>query len=812
MLVNESNTIQYTVTTTNTADGTVLYWRTTGNTTNSDIVGGNTGSVVITNNQAVWNVTVASDATSDGIKALGIAISTVSVDGPSVVETASPIIVNDTSLTPSYSVSANTATVDENNTVVFTVTTTNVPDGTTLYWTNSGNTAAVDFSDSANSGTVTINGNTGTITRTLVKDYTTEGLESIVFELRTTSVSGSIVYTANLVDVIDTSQTPTYSVTANTATLNEGGTVTFTVTTTNVDNGTTLYWTNSGSTVASDFTDSANSGTVSISGGTGTITRTLVNDVTTEGIENIVLDIRTGSSSGTIVATNTVTVLDTSGAPTYSVTSNTATVSEGNTVVFTISTTYVDDGTTLYWTNSGNTAANDFADSANSGSFTITSGTGTVSRTLTNDVTTEGTENIVFQVRTVSTSGTVVATNTVVVLDTSQTVAANPTYNIRSRVASVNESFSNVVFDITTTDVPNGTILYWSTWSTSNVLMSTDFIGFASNGTVVINNNSNIVSRIVRADSTTEGTEYFYIQLKTDSQAGPIVAISNTVTILDTSLDPVTFSAGYLIVAGGGSGAGDTTNDGAGGGAGGMLTGGQMLSTPGNYFVDVGAGGSVDGSTKGWNSQLTNYSGVWLTAQGGGAGIFNNGPWGGENGGSGGGGYDNNAKGTGTAGQGNDGGFGTSSGRGGGGGGAGAAGSNATPTQAGNGGIGRTSSITGSSVYYAGGGGGSGAANFGGSPVIATHGAGGQGGGGNGATPTTYQTAGVVNTGGGGGGGAYAAGDFNSFGRYGGGAGGSGIVVVTYAGSARGTGGTITTVGGNTVHTFTSSGMLQLTS
>jgi hypothetical protein len=39
-----------------------------------------------------------------------------------------------------------------------------------------------------------------------------------------------------------------------------------------------------------------------------------------------------------------------------------------------------------------------------------------------------------------------------------------------------------------------------------------------------------------------------------------------------------------------------------------------------------------------------------------------------------------------------------------------------------------------------------------------------------------------------------------------GGAGGSGIVIISYVGSQRGTGGTITSSGGYTIHTFTSSG------
>jgi hypothetical protein len=38
------------------------------------------------------------------------------------------------------------------------------------------------------------------------------------------------------------------------------------------------------------------------------------------------------------------------------------------------------------------------------------------------------------------------------------------------------------------------------------------------------------------------------------------------------------------------------------------------------------------------------------------------------------------------------------------------------------------------------------------------------------------------------------------------GAGGSGIVIIRYSGSQRGTGGTVTSSGGNTIHTFTTSG------
>jgi alpha-tubulin suppressor-like RCC1 family protein len=107
MPLNEGQTVQYTVVTTRVADGTVLYWKTTGNTTNSDIVGGNTGSITITNNQATFNVSLINDVLTDGTKELSISISTGSQSGPTVVSTANPITINDTSLSPVYKLFTN---------------------------------------------------------------------------------------------------------------------------------------------------------------------------------------------------------------------------------------------------------------------------------------------------------------------------------------------------------------------------------------------------------------------------------------------------------------------------------------------------------------------------------------------------------------------------------------------------------------------------------------------------------------------------------------------------------------------------------
>lgn len=111
--------------------------------------------------------------------------------------------------TLSYSISPSTSSVNEGGTVTFNITTAAFGSGT-LYWTNAGTTTGADFSDTQNSGSVVITSNSGSFTRTLNNDVTTEGTETIIIQLRTGSTSGPVVATASTVSVIDSSTTSTF--------------------------------------------------------------------------------------------------------------------------------------------------------------------------------------------------------------------------------------------------------------------------------------------------------------------------------------------------------------------------------------------------------------------------------------------------------------------------------------------------------------------------------------------------------------------------------------------------------------------------
>ena len=106
--------------------------------------------------------------------------------------------------------------------------------------------------------------------------------------------------------------TPTYAFASAAGAINEGATGTYIVNTTNVPNGTTLYWTvNYSTALTSDFT--AGSGTFTINNNTGQFTVGPTADVTTEGAETFTVSVRLVSTTGTVVAsTNIQTINDTS--------------------------------------------------------------------------------------------------------------------------------------------------------------------------------------------------------------------------------------------------------------------------------------------------------------------------------------------------------------------------------------------------------------------------------------------------------------------------------------------------------------------
>jgi hypothetical protein len=112
-----------------------------------------------------------------------------------------------------------------------------------------------------------------------------------------------------------------------------------------------------------------------------------------------------------------------------------------------------------------------------------------------------------------------------------------PTYTIENQPTSIN-SGSSGTFDITTTDITDGTTLYW----TINNVTSTNADFTAVSGSFVIASNSGTFD--VTTVSGIESDVTFTVSIRTVSIAGTIVDTSDSVTI---NLDPTTLSGSILI-------------------------------------------------------------------------------------------------------------------------------------------------------------------------------------------------------------------------------------------------------------------------
>jgi hypothetical protein len=108
---------------------------------------------------------------------------------------------------PTFSLSVDRTEANEGDTITWTLYTTNVSDGTTLYYTLVVDPfdGYSDFTDNLYQGSFVVNSNTATIQKTVTADSATEGTETVEVSIRTGSISGPILVTSDPVTIYDTS-------------------------------------------------------------------------------------------------------------------------------------------------------------------------------------------------------------------------------------------------------------------------------------------------------------------------------------------------------------------------------------------------------------------------------------------------------------------------------------------------------------------------------------------------------------------------------------------------------------------------------
>jgi FtsP/CotA-like multicopper oxidase with cupredoxin domain len=550
---NEGLAITNTVKTTNVAAGTLLYWDVSGTgITADDFVGGviNGFGTVGANGQFTFIQTLANDKTTEGLETAQLKLYT---DAQRTVQvgSAASYAINDTSLTPTYSVTPAFANRNEGLSIVTTVATTNLPAGSIVYWGLSGDVITeTDFSVGTiiGQGTVAANGQF-TFSHTLANDKTTEGPEKVVITLYSDATRNTAVATGSYI-INDTSTgIATYKITPSAVVLSEGADLTCAVTTTNVIPGTKLYYQFSGTGVtAGDLVPAllTGSGTVGLNGQFN-FTQTIARDFTTEGLETLAIKLFTDAAlTRQVGAAASVRINDTSTTPlawpssaSIMIMASARALNEGQVLTTTLHTSGVAAGTPLFWALSGTgITVTDFSNGPITGtSVTAANGMASFSHTIANDQISEGAETLLIKVFSdPARTKQVGTTTTAVIADTSKAIgqgALPPSYSIATASTAVHEG-AQLTTLVTTTGVVAGTQVYWTFSGTD--ITDQDFSSGTMVGSATIGIDGKFqLSHIVALDHKTEGNETLKIKLFGDPALEKLLA-STTVSLVDTSI------------------------------------------------------------------------------------------------------------------------------------------------------------------------------------------------------------------------------------------------------------------------------------
>lgn len=487
---NEGGTASFRLSTTNLAVGTELNYTLSGISAD-DTSTSLTGTLTLGSDlSATLSVPLTSDNLLEGIETLRLTVAGVSASAQ----------INDTSKTPSYSLTATQASFNEGTTATFRLITNNVAEGYIFPYTLTGVSAADLVYGS--SGSLRI-GNTAesTIAIPLNNDMLSEGAETMVLSIA--GLSSSVV-------VNDTSLSPTFNITTSSGTYNEGTSVVFSIAASNATAGTSVAYTLSGVS-AQDIVLPLTGNLILGSGGLATLTVPIVADLFTEGSETLRLTLEPNAPLS--VATRSVSISDSSRTPSFQITTSAPSYDEGSTVSFRIQASQVAPGLAVLYAFSG-LSRDDFT-GASSGTLTVdSSGYASLSVSLVADATTEGAESLTLSIGS--------STGTVVVNDTSKT----PVFSIASSASSYNEG-STAIFTVNALNVPAGIAVAYSL----SGLSDTDYSG-ADTGTLIVGTDHKAVLSIpITADNLTEGAETLTLTVAGVSGSVPINDSSNQIAL-----------------------------------------------------------------------------------------------------------------------------------------------------------------------------------------------------------------------------------------------------------------------------------------
>lgn len=213
--VSEGETVTFTITTVNVPDGTNFTYKLDGNISKTDIVGYRLQSNVdfngaplqIVNNTCVVPITIALDGELEDTEYFNFVVDSYVDENDNQQEVGvqtQVIILSETdtlapATQPSYFVSSDKLEYEEGETMVFTITTTGIADGTKLGYTLYGTKISKDdFVNGSLFGSFVVINNTAKVYIGIEDDTEVEEVEQVTFLINGTGASASVL-------IVDTS-------------------------------------------------------------------------------------------------------------------------------------------------------------------------------------------------------------------------------------------------------------------------------------------------------------------------------------------------------------------------------------------------------------------------------------------------------------------------------------------------------------------------------------------------------------------------------------------------------------------------------
>lgn len=563
-VINETNnnTTTFTLQTINATDNTTVDWSIAGGSINAnDFTGPLTGTATIVNNQATWTVQASADAITEGPEVFILTLASVDSAGNDTttlggVALDASVTITDTSLTPAYISLTSPGSVSEGSSITFTVNTQNFFQAASVSWeldfTQSTATSA-DFTG-ATSGTLNMTNNgTGSFSVTTATDLIVDSGEQFLVRLVGSDSNGvptnGISTTATITDIAF----PTYTTFTGPNTVQEGNTVTYTLSGTTIPNGATVGYVITGVDV-NDISLSSLTGIITMNGGSGTVSFDVLEDYSSEGTETLTITTlgqdSANNSTGLPLSKNTTITEAASG---YTLT-GASSITEGTTETYTFTASNVPAGTDFYWElrNSAGAPNVQFGfdlTSPRTGTITMQTNGNVVDATFditaALDMNTEPNENFEVVVYANNTFydptpphdnpiTNALAVKNVAIIDLA------PVYTIIASPSQIEPS--TLIAELYTQYVAAGTAYTWEVVPTgANPVVAADFNGGvlpSGSGTIPTYNSANAQSDTfdisVLADNTTEGVEQYKIIVKVNT----VSVAEKTVDVTDTSQTP----------------------------------------------------------------------------------------------------------------------------------------------------------------------------------------------------------------------------------------------------------------------------------